>query len=79
MKWSPIIIIRATPEEENVVPGLEIARRIELGEQRSRVGPPEGGEGPERAGKPGIENVFVLTEDERPAGAGRRRAARDVM
>ncbi len=48
------------PEEQDVVPGDQHAGRVEGPQVRGFLGPAEGGEGPQRRGEPGVEDVGVL-------------------
>ena len=56
------------PEEEDVVAGLEDGVRVEGLEVCGLVGPAEDGEGVQRGGEPGVEDVFVLREDQVVSG-----------
>ncbi len=66
------------PEEEDVEAGDEQGGGVVAGQVGGLVGPAEGGEGPEAAGEPGVENVGVLLEVGGVAArAGGGRFARD--
>ncbi len=61
------------PEEDDVVAGDENVRRVVILELRGLLRPAEGGEGPEPAGEPGVEDVLILPDLLRAApGASRR-------
>ena len=50
------------PEEDDVVAGDEHVRGVEIVEVRRLIRPAERGEGPEGAGKPGVQHVRVLRD-----------------
>ena len=50
------------PEEDDIEAGNHHAGWVELAQGIGIFRPAEGGEGPQRGGEPGIENVFVLAQ-----------------
>ncbi len=60
------------PEEDDVVAGEQDVGRVELLQVRGPLRPAQGGEGPQRRGEPGVQDVGVLG----PALAGRRGLVR---
>ena len=50
------------PEEQNVMPCLQQGAWVELGHIWGVVGPPHGGEGPDAAAEPGVQDILILAQ-----------------
>ena len=66
------------PEEDDVEAGDEHARRIAVFQLRRLVRPAEGGEGPERGGKPGVEDVGIAPDGNRSSVEDRIHHIREI-
>ena len=50
------------PEENDVEAGNQYVGWVKAIEKFPLIGPAQGGEGPQRRGKPGIQNIFILVQ-----------------